>query len=279
MNSASCRMFVTDLDGTLLRSDGTFSQTDIESLHALGNKGIVRVIATGRSLYSFNRAIAIDLPVDYLIFSTGVGVMDYQHKSIVRSIHIEPHNRDHAVRTLVDMDLDFMVHDPVPDNHHFTYHASGKDNPDFFRRIDRYRDFARPMTERDSISRNPSQLLAVVEGDSSSAVLGSLARALPDLAVIRSTSPLDGVSTWIEIFHEQVSKSRAAAWLANGLEIRTESVVAIGNDYNDVDLLEWAGTGVVVENAPEDLKSRYRVMASNNRCGVSEAIEKMMGMR
>jgi len=279
MNSDPCRMFITDLDGTLLRSDGTFSPTDIKSLQALGDNGIVRVIATGRSLYSFNRAIEIDLPVDYLIFSTGVGVMDYQHKSIVRSIHIEPDNRDHAVKTLVDMDLDFMVHDPVPDNHHFSYHASGKDNPDFFRRIDRYRDFARPLTESGAISRNPSQLLAVVDGDSCNTVLGSLAMALPNFAVIRSTSPLDGVSTWIEIFHGQVSKSRAAAWLANCLKIRSESIVAIGNDYNDMDLLEWAGTGVVVENAPEDLKSRYRVMASNNRCGVSEAIEKMMVMR
>jgi len=46
-----------------------------------------------------------------------------------------------------------------------------------------------------------------------------------------------------------------------------------------MDLLEWASVGMVVENAPEDLKSRFPVVASNNRCGVSEAIEKMMAMR
>jgi hypothetical protein len=273
------RMFITDLDGTLLRSDGTFSHRDILSLDALKKKGVVRVIATGRSIYSFKKAVDIHLPVDYLIFSTGVGVMDYLKESIIRSVHIESDDRDHAIRTLLEMDLDFMVHDPVPDNHHFAYHDTGKANPDFFRRIDRYREFARPMNRGEQIARNPSQLLAVVDNASGDTLLNSLRLTLPTLTVIRSTSPLDHVSTWIEIFHGQVSKSRSAAWLANRLNILPQSVVAVGNDYNDMDLLEWASVGMVVENAPEDLKSRFPVVASNNRCGVSEAIEKMMAMR
>ncbi|HSO67299.1 MAG TPA: HAD hydrolase family protein, partial [Desulfatirhabdiaceae bacterium] len=181
------RMFITDLDGTLLRSDGTFSHRDIRSLDALKKEGVVRVIATGRSIYSFKRAVDIHLPVDYLIFSTGVGVMDYLKESIIRTIHIESDDRDHAIRTLLEMGLNFMVHDPVPDNHHFSYHDTGKANPDFFRRIDRYREFARPMNSGESISRNPSQLLAVVDKASGDTLLNPLRLTLPTLSVIRST--------------------------------------------------------------------------------------------
>ena len=47
-------MFIMDFDGTLLRSDRTFSSIDLDALRQLGELGIIRTIATGRTLYSFN---------------------------------------------------------------------------------------------------------------------------------------------------------------------------------------------------------------------------------
>ena len=44
-------LFVTDLDGTLLRSDRTFAADDLAALRRLGECGVVRVVATGRSLF------------------------------------------------------------------------------------------------------------------------------------------------------------------------------------------------------------------------------------
>jgi hydroxymethylpyrimidine pyrophosphatase-like HAD family hydrolase len=66
-------LFVTDLDGTLLRSDRTFAQSDLKALHRLGELHIIRVIATGRSIFSFNTVVDSALPIDYVIFSTGAG--------------------------------------------------------------------------------------------------------------------------------------------------------------------------------------------------------------
>ena len=59
-------LFIMDFDGTLLRSDRTFSSIDLDALRQLGELGIIRTIATGRSLYSFNTAAVEDLPVDFL---------------------------------------------------------------------------------------------------------------------------------------------------------------------------------------------------------------------
>ena len=56
------------------------------------------------------------------------------------------------------------------------------------------------------------------------------------------------------------------------LDIDKAHVLAVGNDYNDLDLLEWAGTAFLVDNAPDMLKNRCVSVASNDQGGVSEAI-------
>lgn len=53
------KLFITDFDGTLLRDDKTISQEDVRTLEILRQKKIVTVIATGRSVYSFEKALAV----------------------------------------------------------------------------------------------------------------------------------------------------------------------------------------------------------------------------
>ena len=81
----------------------------------------------------------------------------------------------------------------------------------------------------------------------------------------------DQVRERIEIFAPEVSKSGAAAWLAASCGIAREEVCAVGNDYNDEDLLSWAGRAYVVGNAPPALRSRFVTVADNDHGGVAEA--------
>jgi Cof subfamily protein (haloacid dehalogenase superfamily) len=265
-------MLVTDLDGTLLDSGGSLTKQDMDALVSLGNKGVVRVIATGRSLYSFKAAIGNRLPVDYVIFSTGAGVITCPDHRLIRKIHLDTGAVSSAVQIFMEFGLDFMVHQPIPNNHRFVYHHTGRDNPDFHRRLARYGEFCRPLDNASSSIGSASQLLAVVNHDNSASVLTALQSKLTGYSVIRSTSPLDGESTWIEVFAPGVSKSQCAAWLADRLNIDKKLVLAVGNDYNDLDLLEWAGTAFLVDNAPDMLKNRFACVASHDHGGVAEAI-------
>jgi len=52
--------------------------------------------------------------------------------------------------------------------------------------------------------------------------------------------------------------------------------MAIGNDYNDQDLLEWAGNAFVTANSPAKLKGLFRPVAANDEGGVAEAIHVWM---
>ena len=264
-------LFIMDLDGTLLRSDRTFAAPDLAALRKLGELNVVRAIATGRSLASFNTVVVSDLPLDYVIFSTGAGIMRYSSGEIIRKTHLQTHEVRRACEVLNACRLDFMVHRTIPDNHMFAYLRSNGGNTDFERRIELYRQFAIPFEDTATDFGPATQLLAVVPPRNAKSALDRIRAQLTDFNVIQTTSPLDGKSTWIEIFPSTVSKSQTAAWLADRLEIDRQSIVSVGNDYNDLDLLEWTASSYVVSNAPADIKSRFVSVASNNNGGVAEA--------
>jgi hypothetical protein len=270
-------LFIMDFDGTLLRSDRAFSDIDLAALEQLGELGIIRTIATGRSLYSFNKAAVGDLPVDFVIFSMGAGVLQQAGGKVVRRVSLEPHEVKQAYKILKTNRLDFMIHRTIPENHMFSYFRTNEGNDDFERRLKLYSRFAVPLDKATDGFGPATQLLAVVPDKVSQAVLEKVRGELPDYSVIRTTSPLDGKATWIEIFPTAVSKSRTAAWLAAELKIDIGKIVSVGNDYNDLDLLEWTAHSYVVDNAPVDLKNRFAGVASNNNGGVAEAAKHWMG--
>ncbi len=270
-------LFITDLDGTLLTDDRTVSHRDLETLHRLRDKGNVVAAATGRSLYSFERALAHmeadtgTFPLDYLIFSTGAGVLRFTGNEIIRHLAI---SRSDVMRITACFDrqcLDYMVHDDIPDTHHFMFRSHGRDNPDFFQRITLYQPFAVPMTPDTPVFESATQVLAVMPPAVSLTRVARLRSELSDYSVVHATSPLDHQSAWIEVFHPGASKSIAAAWLAEYLKISRPRVVAVGNDYNDQDLLAWAGQAFWVANSAPELKTGTRLTESNNKNGVTRA--------
>ena len=269
-------MFVCDFDGTLLRSDRTFSEDDLAVLNRIGEMGIIRAIATGRSFYSINTISISSLPVDFLIFSSGAGINRHPGGQLIRNTGLKAQQVNLAIQILKTKGLDFMVHSPIPDNHAFSYFESTNGNADFKRRIDIYRQFAKPLDMNSDGFEMATQLLAVVPPGDNRPLIQTLRKALPDFNIIQTTSPLDGQSTWIEIFPETVSKSLAAAWLAESFGLDADRVLSVGNDYNDLDLLEWAGSSFVVRNAPPDLTERFPTVASNDDSGVAEAIERWL---
>jgi hydroxymethylpyrimidine pyrophosphatase-like HAD family hydrolase len=263
-------LFVTDLDGTLLRSDRTFATADLAALRRLGECGVVRVLATGRSLFSFDKVRTPGLPLDYLVFSTGAGLAELPSGRIVRAESLAPGEVRRACDVLRALRLDFMVQRPIPETHAFGYHATGRPNPDFDRRIALYARYAFPLDGGGAAFGPATQLVAIIPPEETPEALGQVRRLLPELTVIRTTSPLDGSSTWIEVFPASVSKSRTTAWLAKQLGIEPARTVSVGNDYNDLDLLEWAAERFVTANAPPDLRARYPVVASHDEGGVSQ---------
>jgi HAD superfamily hydrolase (TIGR01484 family) len=270
-------LFITDFDGTLLTDERQIANRDLATLARLRQNNTVTAIATGRSLYSFQRALkqidlsGNELPVDYLIFSTGAGIMALQENRLIRSHAILAGDIRKIVACFDSKKWDYMVHKAIPDTRYFLYKSHGRANRDFHQRIELYHGFSTPLNNGQALYDAATQVLAIVPGSVSRSQLAAVRSDLADYSVIHATSPLDHCSSWIEVFNKQVSKSLAAAWLASALNVQQSDVTSVGNDYNDQDLLEWSAKGYLVANAARDLKPCFKTVASNNHCGVSQA--------
>jgi Cof subfamily protein (haloacid dehalogenase superfamily) len=263
-------MVVTDLDGTLFQKDHRISRRNYQTLLELGARDIVRVIATGRSLYSAHKILSPGFPIDFLVFSSGAGIMDWGGQEILFSASMNGREVFLAFDALKRRRLDFMVHRPIPENHHFLYFSSGESNPDFEARCRLYQEFAAPGSN--GPPEAACQLVAIEPHFRPASYLSEIREELSLLTVVRTTSPLDGKSGWIEIFSGSVSKAQAAIRLARRLGIREEAVMAIGNDYNDLDLLGWAARSFVVGQAPQELLNLFPAVRSENESDFSEAV-------
>lgn len=271
-------LVVTDLDGTLLDSNRRLGEDDRETLLGLGERGAIRVVATGRSLFSACQVLGPDVPIDFLVHSSGAGIVAWPDLRPVRVQHMAASLASILVRELVARELDFMLHRAIPNNHQFLAFRRDRQNADFERRLRRYANHARPLRLPWPPTEPMCQAIVICP-PGTPAMDVELERALPEFRIIRTTSPLDGASTWVEIFPGGVGKAAASAWLwdhtpSAPMGTSCPRSVAIGNDYNDLDLLDWADAPFVVGNAPDELRRRYTTVASNDGAGFSEAIRR-----
>ncbi len=249
-----CQLLATDLDGTILGGDHLFHSEDISVLNQLGKSGVVRVIATGRTLYSAMQVISPDFPIDYLVFSSGAGVYNWKRKEILSTLHLEYEQAREVVVVFREYGIEHTLHLPIPENHRFLYSVEQHEHPDFLRYIQLHGSNAMPMNGhlRD---QQYTQALAFMPDMK---VFKKVAERLTDVKSVRATSPIDGKSIWMECFHASVSKANGIRQVCELTNTSLSQVTVIGNDYNDLDMLQAFNDAYVVANAPEELKLNYQ---------------------
>lgn len=265
------KAIITDLDGTLTVEKGIVGNINLATLEKLGKMKVIRVIATGRSYYSAKKVLPPDFPIDYLIFSSGAGTLDWKTKEIIDVHNIPKDEVERAIDILKEEYTDFMIHFPVPENHNFYYHQTNRVNPDFERRINLYHEFAEELANQQI--KDAAQLLAVIHNETDEE-FENIKSKIDFLNIIKTTSPLDDSTIWMELFPLHVSKSLASQRLIDKLGILRESTIAIGNDYNDEDLLNWGGKSYVVGNAPQIFIDKFSSCKPNYENGFTSIVKR-----
>ncbi len=267
------KIVFTDLDATLLNSQKKVSHRNMLCLKELGENNIIRVIATGRSYFSFTQVIGGDFPADYLIFSTGAGILNLHTRELLVSADLRNKDIKKIATSLLRQKVDFMVHQKVPDNHKFVYCRFNEHNKDFNRRIAIYKEFAVPYRDLGCFPSRSAQIIAIFQKDLLR--FKSVEKGFNGYQVTRTTSPLDGISIWMEIYPNNVSKGCAAKWLCDYLNIDPKDSVGVGNDFNDVSLLDFTTRSYMVDNAPDELIHKYNRTRSNDHDGFYFAVNKV----
>jgi len=263
------KIMISDFDGTIYGHNRQVNQEVIDLFHDLRKRGIITAIATGRSLFTAKKVIAPSFPIDYLILSSGAGLLNWQTQELLYHSHLSHQDTRTIANRLIEGEIDFMIHDKIPNNHFFDFFRFSAGNTDFHHRIDIYQEYARQAQPDNYIYKESSQLLAVLPPKSDFSFFDQ--EILESYSIIHATSPLDHQSRWIEIFPKNISKAQTAQLLCNFLNIDQQNVMAVGNDYNDLDLLDWAGSAFIVENAPEEIKPKYYNIPSCHENGIIDA--------
>ncbi len=248
------KLLATDLDGTIHTRNNGFNKRDIDTLKTIGKNGMLRVIATGRTFQSALSVLPDDFPIDYLVFSSGAGIYDWHKKEMLHTCNLGFENSKHVIGILNENKVEYTVHHPIPDNHIFFHSVAPDPHPDFERYIEFNKVHAIPE-EQELAQLDYSQTLAFVDNMT---VFDKIKAQLKGVKTIRATSPIDGNSIWMECFNTKVSKAMGIKWLCDLLNINSNDVVAIGNDYNDLDMLNYFPEAYVVANAPKELRQQYK---------------------
>src|SRR5665811_369589 len=118
------KMVVTDLDGTLLQSDHSISPRDTGTLEMLGKLGVCRVAATGRNLFKVRQVLNENSPFDFVILSSGAGIMDWKSQKLIRALSIPIATTTKIIHYLISENQNFKMSRELPDNHNFGWWES-----------------------------------------------------------------------------------------------------------------------------------------------------------
>lgn len=256
------KLIALDLDDTLLKDDLQISPRAKQAIINAVGQGVHVTLATGRMFQSalpFAEELGLDLP---LITYQGA-LVKYPDG---RVIYHQPLPLDLAHEL-----IDFLE----PYGYHLNVYIDdelyiAENSPEGGRYAKVVRVPLHVCADlKNEIKKDPTKLLVISDEVKLDKLAEDLRAKYGDTLNITKSK-----SYFLEIAHAQTGKGRALAELAKSLNIAQESVMAIGDSYNDLDMLEYAGLGVAMENAcPSAKKLAQYITKSNNDDGVAEAIE------
>jgi Cof subfamily protein (haloacid dehalogenase superfamily) len=273
--SLPIRLIATDIDGTLLDSHGELPEANALAIGEAAARGIEIVIVTGRR-FDPARRIAQKLPCDaHLIVSNGALVKSGAGETHLRSLlPIE------TARRVIEATAEFRPYQGV-------IFDRPAERQVIFERIDWNGPFMGPYLRRHLHQvaevaplaacldgEDPVEIMFIGECD----VIRAAHRALEthahsDEYTLALTEYEERGMSMLDVLRRGVTKGTALAEWARQRGISPDEVMAIGDNWNDREMLEFAGIPIVMGNAVAELKSLgWRVTLSNDDCGVAAAI-------
>jgi len=275
---SSIRLLATDIDGTLLNPQFQISEGDLGALRRAHEAGVEIVLVTGRR-HSFALPIAKLLGFDlWLISSNG---------AVTRSLSGETFHRDlMPAKTCLQL---CRAMQEFRGNTVLTFDKEAK-GAIVLERLDEIGASIRRWIEKNmefiefvvpieaSLTSDPVQSMFCGTMARMNIALQALKGAgLEDkVTVLRTEYPARDLSM-IDVLNAGCSKGHALERWATYRGYHREEVMAVGDNHNDVEMLEFAGHPVIMGNACEELRARgWRVTLGNEACGVAAALEEVI---
>jgi Cof subfamily protein (haloacid dehalogenase superfamily) len=260
------RLIAVDLDDSLLGSDLKISDANKRTLLTAQEKGVYVTIATGRMLDSampFVKELNISIPV-----------ITYQGAFIKDTV-----NAKTLAKTPIPMEYTHRIIDQCKkDNLHAQVYM---ENDYYFEHDNEYSQLYHRLSGikghevgdfKAFIKEEPIKILIIDQPERIAEAYRQFEELFGSQLQVTISKP-----NYLELTHIDATKGNALRQLGSMLGVKREEIIAIGDSFNDVTMIEYAGLGVAMGNAPDKVKALARyVTKGNDEDGVAEVVERFI---
>lgn len=258
------KLVAIDLDDTLLRNDLTISDRTKRAIAAAMDKGTLVTFATGR-MYRSALPYALDLGLDLPLITYQGALVKYADGRLVHHRPIELP----IAQEVIELGKQWGIHVNVYLNDELYMEKVTQWGKNYATRV------RVPINILDlpaRLKQDPTKILFLAEPEVLDEVIQKLAERFSEAINLTKSQ-----ATFLEISHPKATKGNALKELAESLKINREEIIAIGDNLNDLDMINYAGCGVAIGNAVQALKEVADLVTnSNDDDGVAEVIEKLV---
>lgn len=273
------KLIALDIDGTLANSVGKITGRTKEVVHRVAETGATIVVATGRRFITAKpRVLQLDFP-DLLLAAHNGAILKRLNGELLHYQLLPCAIAKQVVQISKELGLRPVAFEGTQDSANLFVEDYG----------DQLDGWERGYLEENKAHLNWVDNLATdLPGDVIEVISVVPAEKAHEVAAIFQTrlngqvKPIlviinNGRHAFLGLSHAKVGKDLPLRYLAEQMEISPSEILAIGDNYNDLDMLRFAGTGVVMENADDALKQEgFHVTSSNDADGVAAALERFV---
>ncbi|SNR94690.1 hypothetical protein SAMN05446037_100220 [Anaerovirgula multivorans] len=275
------KLLATDMDGTLLMNNKVLSQENIEALKRAKNQGVEIVICTGRP-YPNVKPYLEQLGFDCWVITNNGAVIRNKEGKIISAVYMKPKALEEAIVLLQKENIYFHVSDEK-----YTYIKSYRERIKNIQRLILqtgvsnlkahllstwfvFFNGSHKKVNFSSFIRDGGKAASIFILSKCQQQLQNISKKLKDIKAIDITS--SGYDN-VEVLDENATKGKALQQLAKVLNINQEAIIAVGDNYNDLSMIEYAGLGVAMNNAEKAVIEKANwVTKSNEEHGIAHLV-------
>lgn len=259
-------MIAVDLDDSLLGDDLNISDTNKKAIFEASNKGVIVTVATGRmyrSALPYIEQLRLNVPV--ITYQGGLIKNALSHE-VLYNCSIPLKIAKEIIKKTSSDNVYLQVY--IGDEYYIQEH---NDLSELYRLNTGVAGIAVGTLDK-FIKKDPSKLLIIDEPGRILKMREEYESLFGELLQVTISKP-----NYLEFTHKDATKGKALEYLSGLLGIDRKEIIAIGDSYNDIPMIEYAGLGVAMGNARSDIKKRADfVTQTNNDNGVAEVINKFI---
>lgn len=281
------RLIALDLDGTLLDSRGRVSGRNRATIDEARARGVRLALVTGRR-FRDARPLALELGLDVPVIAHNGALTKHAHSLETVAAVLMPVGAARAVvRVGREHGADALVSDDHVGAGLLVYDHISPGNT----ALAKYIEWSRRVVGEEAAAaiRRVESLDAYLDHDPLHVAFSGGCAAMGRLSDVLKKELGGGVRllltlypkmdfALLDVLHPEASKGAGLSAVAAEQGLTRAEVLAVGDNFNDLEMLEWAGTGVLMGNADPGLHAsgRFHSTAANDDDGVAEAIERFV---